>query len=1252
MKKLLHTIFPGKYGLLILAAVLFTLSFIFNKLYTNRSSVAREVRLAEKYINSQQNDFNDFLRDTVLIRHLLEKDETLNEFSHLASKRYGIFLYTVNSSGNVDMKFWSDQLIVPPPEVYAAVDGEYFLHLSNGYYFIIKKTITVNAVADKVLSYAMIPVRSEFFIETEYLPWKFTYSQVADKRVLISKKVTEFPVKTASGQTLFYFDKKVSDAVPYNDRRTILLRLGALLFLFLFIHLLVESVAAKKRAWKAIGLLTVILLAFRLVIYYIPSFLNLRQFELFNPAIYGSNPVQRSLGDLLINSVFFCWIVLFAWSKQQHVEKPAAIFPNRIKWIAGILSLCLLIFSTFILASVIRSMVADSKISFDVTDFFSLTKYTVVGFMVLACLSLSYYYFTQLLFRLIFPLFKGRSVLIYFAIGFAGLVYLTARSGHPAVLFYIPVLVWLLLYTWLVNRKGVIFNRIRINIGGILFWIFVFSFSIAAIMLTENKKAEWERRKVFADKLVLQTDPSSERLLNIALQYLDNDFLYGNFYRFEDNEKSKTFRDSIITENYSGYLNKYDTKLYVYGADNKPLFNEDPTSYDDLNTILTVQAKETGTHGLFYYETSFDKFTYITQRTVTDSAGRKTGSLFIISNPKKYSSDLLFPELFKPFKQNDPENSPIYSTAIYDNKKLVSFSNRYPFPTSLTPADVPKEESEKRINGDFDELWYRASNEKIVVMARKRDTLIESITLFSYIFCSFLFLVAFVQLVSLLLKTIGNRKSFRKLLQLNIRSQVHTTIIFISIFSFLIIGISTISFFISRYNRSNSDKLSRTMKIMVNEMQKKMSDNNTFDDVVKIYDSVSNKGLQQLVDEVSDIHGVDVNVYDLHGNLQVSSEANVYNRGVLSKKMDPAAFYHLSRLRQVQHAQEEKIGNLSYLSIYAPVRDENKEVYAYLNIPYFTTKPDLNQEISNFLVTIINLNAFIFLIAGLIALFITNRITRSFSLISDKMKEVNLGKMNEEIVWNREDEIGDLVIEYNKMVAKLGESATALAKSEREGAWREMARQVAHEIKNPLTPMKLSIQYLQKAINNNQPNVKELSSNVANTLVEQIDHLSKIAADFSQFANIGNTNVELFDLHDVIGSLKELYLPNHNVEIDWKPVNDKVMVEADKTQMNRLFTNLFANAVEAFHGNGICKIEVNEVRNSDTIRISIKDNGEGIAPEMQKRIFIPNFTTKSSGTGLGLAMCMGIVEQAQGKIWFETEQGRGTTFHVELPVVN
>ncbi|WP_315815231.1 HAMP domain-containing sensor histidine kinase [Paraflavitalea speifideaquila] len=367
--------------------------------------------------------------------------------------------------------------------------------------------------------------------------------------------------------------------------------------------------------------------------------------------------------------------------------------------------------------------------------------------------------------------------------------------------------------------------------------------------------------------------------------------------------------------------------------------------------------------------------------------------------------------------------------------------------------------------------------------------------------------------------------------------------------------------------------------------------------------------------------------------------------------MNPLAYYRLHTLRQVQTVTDEKVGKVDYLSIYAPVRDDDGNAVAYLNVPSYSAEVELTQEISYFLVTIINLNAFIFLVAGAIALFITNRITSSFTLITQKLRDINLGKMNQEINWHRNDEIGVLVTEYNKMVRKLDESAESLAKSEREGAWRQMARQVAHEIKNPLTPMKLSIQYLQKAIDDNSPNVKEMTTSVARTLVEQIDHLSKIASDFSQFANIGNPRNEVFDLHEMLYSLTSLYEATENLDFSWEPVPHKVLLFADKTQLNRLFTNLMQNAIEASEDRPQHIIRIQEELNGEYITISVSDNGGGIPEATQSKIFTPNFTTKSSGTGLGLAMSKSIVEQAKGEIWFVTKEGEGTTFYVKIPLL-
>lgn len=1242
-----------KYSLLVLAVLLFTLSFFFNKIYTNRSSVADEVEASEKYIHKQQADFNSFLADTGLIYRLTENEEPIADLQQVTAKKYGVFLYKLTDVSTLSMRFWNTQLILPPATTFNRGEMEEMMKLSNGYYIVVKKFLHIRS--GTVIAYAMIPIRTQYWLETTYLVDEFVYSKTANFRVsLAENKVTEFPVKSLSGKPLFYFEKRNTGVVPYNNALTILLRFSGLLLLLLFVHLIAESLA-QQRLWWGIVFLGASLLIIRIVIYLVPSLLNLRQFELFDPAVYGSNFVQRSLGDLLMNSVFFCWLVLFSWYKIQKMESFTSPWKQWLKMSTGILSLIMLILSTFLISSIIRSIVADSKISFDVTNFWSLDRYTVVGFFVLATLSLSYYYFTQLLFRIIFPFLRGEIWLVYFAIAFSGLVFLTLRTGDPKVLFYIPVLCWLLVYTWLVNREGVILNRIRINIAGIIFWIFVFSVSISAIMLVENKKAEWNRRITYASGLAQQTDKSTERQLNIALNYLDNDFLQANFERFEDSAANVAIVDSIQASLYTPYSEQFETLFYLYDSMGKPLYNRDATKFEAFRTIVSQQAYPTQLPGIYYYEKSFDQYTFIVEKDILDTVGRNLGYMFIVVNPRKYSGDALIAELFKQNSNSStPENSPIYSYAVYNQGKLLKLSNRYPFSTRLTAEQIASltNETNRKVNGDYDELWFKASNQRIVVITRKQDTLIETITLFSYIFSSFLFLILVVQILSLLVKAVYDPASFKRFFHFNIRNQVHSTIIFISIFSFIIIGVATINFFKTRYNRTNSDRLSRTMKIMAQEVEQRITGYDLETGMIVIGDSATGQSVQNLVDRISDIHGVDVNIYDLSGDLQVSSASNVYEKGVLSKKMEPGAFFRLGRLNQVQLVQEEKIADLTYLSIYAPARDQDGNAYAYIGIPYFTSMPELNQEISNFIVTVINLNAFILLVAGLIALYITNRITRSFSIISNKMKDVNLGKMNEEIEWNRDDEIGDLVKEYNKMVAKLEESAVALAKTERQEAWREMARQVAHEIKNPLTPMKLSIQYLQKAINNNQPNVKELSSSVANTLVEQIDHLSKIAADFSQFANISNTNIEEFDLHSVIKSLQELYSADPNTEFNWQPLHRQILVHADKTQMNRLFTNLFANAVEARGSKDHSIIEVMEQMEGDTLRISIKDNGEGIAEEMQSRIFIPNFTTKSSGTGLGLAMCKGIVEQARGRIWFETKKGFGTTFHVELPIVN
>lgn len=1251
MKSAIRNILHSHSRWLAAAFLLYLLSFLLNNLNLVRSGLKQEWKKLEQYIQHNQQEFEKLVSNTEFLQRLASRQETNEEYHRLVEYPFGFFLAKQRITGENEIIFWSNQEAIPPMDLYEKPDGQYFLKLDNGYYTACKKTFTFSKGADRTIVFALIPVQYDFFIQTDYLPNKFVYSEKASLKIAIAPdEVTPYPVKDISGKVLFYIKEKYTHPASGLLNIVFWLRLTAALLFLLFLHLAAEKQTKERGVLWGMAVLAAGLFIFRISGYYTSFPVHLRQVELFDPAIYGSNPIQKSLGDLLINAIFFCWFTLFTWGKIKNRnidwKQYAGTAGSRL---AGIFILLVMVAFTFMMAATIRSLAADSKISFDVINFFSLTRYSVFGFVILSVLAIGYYFFIRIMLWLVDGFFTRNDYLVYLIIAVAGLCWLTIRISHPLLEFYLAVLAWLILYIRLQRVQRFAVLRSRSSIGNTLFWISLFSLSITAIIIVANREKEWELRKKMAENISVQSDPYNERQLSISFTYLDDDFLQNNFNRFKNPQTSQQLRDSIMRE--GGYLNKYDSRLYVFDEKGRSLYNEDAQTLNALNTIINVQARPTNTPHLYYYETAFDKFTFIFKREARDTSGRLLGSLFIISNPEHYTSDALYPELFRRSNQHNPEESPVYSYAIYKKGVLItSPSNKYSFATSLLPQEYPVNKYEKRVNYDADELWYRAANDKVVVVVKKRDSVIEAITLFSYIFCSFLFLSAFLNLLALFLKVGGNYKELSRLLLWNIRTQVHSTIIFISILSFVIIGIATISFFIQRYEQNNSEKLSRTMQIMVNEMEKKLEQQQVFDDQLAIYDSVSNQDVQELVNEVAEIHNVDVNVYDTAGNLHVTSQPLIYREGILSKKIHPLAYYHLNRLRQVQYVQQEKLAALQYLSIYAPIRNQEGRVYAYLNIPYFLSQRELKQEISNFLVTIINLNAFIFLIAGVIALFITNRITRSFSLISDKMKEINLGKTNEEIIWKRDDEIGELVKEYNKMVNKLEASARALARSEREGAWREMARQVAHEIKNPLTPMKLSIQYLQKSIDNNNGNIKELTASVAKTLVEQIDHLSKIAFDFSQFANIGNIHPERFNLIEVLASLKELYQLNEHVTVIFQEMPGSVILYSDKTQMNRLFTNLFQNALEAC-SNHPCRIEVNVRSEEKKVIISVTDNGEGILPEMKSRIFAPNFTTKSSGTGLGLAMCKGIVEQAKGNIWFETSE-KGTTFFVELPLAD
>ncbi len=1229
----------------VIAAWLITLSFIIDNYWADNSSVRSVQKKLESYIREQQKDFDRLSADTATLTKLAQKKYDESLLRQLTGKKYFFFQYQ-QEEWPYTLAFWNTQTVQPTDALLSRTDSCGFAELPNGYYVWCKKNTS------KGMLVALIPVKWNYVITNEYLQNNFAIGDDLEKNYDITLDEGMATVKSADGKKLFNLIKKAGTIIPRNNIVSVILRLLGSLLVLLFIHICAIYIAMHNRLWKAAFFLGGIVIALRIASYYFPIPLNFRQFELFDPSVYGSNVVLRSLGDLLINAVLFVWLILFVRHHLLVKKYVVALRFHSLKWLWLIVAALVMLAATYVCGHILRSMVADSQISFDVINFFTLNIYSIIGFIVLCCIAIGYFLLGQILLYLLRPLFPQNFIPLYITVTIAGLAFLTVGFNITLVTFELYLLIWLLIFLALLSSRELALPTTNITSSRLVFWLFFFSLSITLVIVKENNIKELVNRKHYAETLSTKADPSSETLMNTLLTDFRNETLAANFSKFSDSVQSQLFKDSLVGSNFLGYTNKYETQVYAFNAQEKPLVNEDSTGFNELNTVLSTQGRPTGIADLYYYDESYDRFSYISRKNVTDTGGRLMGYVFILARSKRFKSDAPYPELFSRGNENAIENSSVYAFAVYNNLQLISSHNDYAFATKITKAQVPHDDFELKKKNDFDELWYRAGPESVVIIAKKDNFLLEMITLFSYLFCAFLLVTGVFWLLNVFVRSRLNTVKLRSYIQLSIRNQIHGTIIFISVLSFLVIGVATILFFIRRYENNNRERLSRTIKVMENEVRNSFAELAVFDDVIKIYDEGYREKLQQTITKISEIHAADINLYDLDGNLKTSSLPLPYNRGIVSTKMDPEAYYHINKQKEVQYFKDEHIGTLGFVSNYVPVIDESGREYAYLNIPYFTSQSRLKQEIANFLVTIINLNAFIFLIAGIVALFITNRITRSFSFISNKMKEVNLGSVNEAIEWKRKDEIGELVNEYNKMVGKLDASASALAKSEREGAWREMARQVAHEIKNPLTPMKLSLQYLQKAINNNSDNVRELTANVAQTLVEQINHLSQIAGEFSQFANIGNPHNETFDLHEVLYQLIQLHQMDERVQLDCTPVHQQVMVEADRTHLNRLFTNLIQNAIQAVPEGKDVQIHIDEELVNNKILVKVSDNGSGIPEEMRSHIFTPNFTTKTSGTGLGLAMCKGIVEQARGNIWFETSPGVGTTFFVELPLVN
>lgn len=400
------------------------------------------------------------------------------------------------------------------------------------------------------------------------------------------------------------------------------------------------------------------------------------------------------------------------------------------------------------------------------------------------------------------------------------------------------------------------------------------------------------------------------------------------------------------------------------------------------------------------------------------------------------------------------------------------------------------------------------------------------------------------------------------------------------------------------------------------------------------------------INQISKIHNVSFNLYKLDGQFIISSKSWPKNNPIL--RILPSRIRDtLNLIPTGRFVQKNKLLDGNYRSSYRILSDLESRPLCILNLPYFDDDSLNSVELKEFLVRIGYTYIIMIIVAVVFAFFISKYITKSLKSISDKMHQTRFEKRNKKITLaGASSEIKLLVESYNNMIDALNESAIKLASTEREQAWREMAKQVAHEIKNPLTPMRLTIQNFQNKFN---PADKDITSKVdeySRGLIQQIDTMSKIAEAFSSFAEMPPQRLEMLDFADVIESALDIF-PDHHIKFI-KP-EKQLKANFDRDQLNRIITNLVKNAIQSVPEHIIPKIQLDLLENKKNIIIKVSDNGSGIQNDIRDKIFEPKFTTKTSGMGLGLPMIKNIVKAYDGKISYTTSINNGTAFKVSFP---
>lgn len=946
--------------------------------------------------------------------------------------------------------------------------------------------------------------------------------------------------------------------------------------------------------------------------------------ELFGPTPHATSDLIPSLGDLMFHLLVMSTVLI-------RLRK-LTVQPDN-KWFQGLIGVVLPVLMIWPVDALFEILVINSSFSLDLNSLFTLSPYSFVGLFTTFFILFNFYLAHHILsrsvmaenrsFRFIVPLTLASGLALFLLLGADANAGIISMVGASALAFLMLSRSW--------RPKGI---ELEFSTPTIL------AFSLIGCVMLTGSVAENERtsRMAMARNIDKQQDPITEFLFNQLATELRSDRklrLALTASPFSSSEVLSYIHSKLSYDHWNRYLSVVD----VFNEDGSLLVSDQEhtgLNYSEWQNAFE-NARPTISDQLKYVDGSVGSAGYLARVELEGKRGQQSIVLFVRLTPERTDNNIGFTDLFVDEEISSLKALEGYSYALYEQGELRQRHGSFPYSLSSKEYEHLGGEDPFVINDGFSHLVSKPMEGRIVVVSRSSSLVLSYLTTFSYLFLLYLLCSLLLSLASgTFLQHPLERQSFRNRIKLAMGS--------VSFISLLFIGLLTVLYVINGYHSRNVEMISEKSRSVLIELENKLKDREELGDADRVL-------IAGLLTKFSKVFFTDINLYTIDGRLLATSRPRLYDEGLLAEVIDPRAYTEMRFSQRSSFIQEETIGNLNYLTAYVPFRNERGEVIAFMSLPYFARQYGLQQEIFSLLAALINIYVFLILLSVVLAIIISNRITEPLRFIRESLRNLKLDQTNRAIVWTSKDEIGELVEEYNRTLNELVQSAELLARSERESAWREMAKQVAHEIKNPLTPMKLSIQMLQRSKNDGVDDLDERIDRMAKTLIEQIDTLSNIATEFSSFAQMPGSNMESVDLRELLESAVSLHQGSEAEVLLQLPTDGPSIILADRDQMLRVFNNLIKNGIQAIPEDRRPQIVIALKHQDQHWLVSVSDNGTGIAEELREQIFAPNFTTKTSGMGLGLAMVKNIVELAKGRIWFETDLGKGSTFYISFPAV-